>query len=77
MHIARQSIWVGLAFSGVAMVFASAGYITPVFGALLQEVIDVAVIFNALRASARPAGNSGAPGGASGVISAMPASAPS
>ncbi len=26
------------------------GFITPVEGALLQEVIDVAVIFNALRA---------------------------
>jgi cation transport ATPase len=32
------------------MLFASAGYIPPVMGALLQEVIDVAVILNALRA---------------------------
>lgn len=51
MRIARQSIWAGLAMSGVAMVFASLGLIAPAAGALLQEVIDVAVILNALRAS--------------------------
>ncbi len=51
MRIARQSIWVGLGLSGVAMLAASAGMITPVVGALLQEVIDVAVIVNALRTS--------------------------
>ena len=33
------------------MGFAAFGYIPPVLGALLQEVIDVAVIVNALRAS--------------------------
>jgi cation transport ATPase len=32
------------------MVFAAAGYIPPLAGALLQEGIDVAVILNALRA---------------------------
>jgi cation transport ATPase len=32
------------------MIAAALGYITPVQGALLQEVIDVAVILNALRA---------------------------
>ena len=52
MRIARQSIWVGLALSAVAMVFAAFGRIPPVAGALLQEGIDVAVILNALRASA-------------------------
>ena len=51
MRIARQSIWVGLGLSGVFMLVASAGMITPVVGALLQEVIDVAVILNALRTS--------------------------
>ena len=51
MRIARQSIWAGLVLSGVAMIFAAAGTIKPVIGALLQEVIDVAVILNALRAS--------------------------
>ena len=38
--------------SGIAMAAAGAGYIAPVVGALLQEGIDVAVILNALRASA-------------------------
>ncbi|NUQ50843.1 MAG: hypothetical protein HUU27_13120, partial [Phycisphaerae bacterium] len=51
MRIARQSIWVGLSLSGIAMVFAAFGQIEPVLGALLQEGIDVAVILNALRAS--------------------------
>jgi hypothetical protein len=32
------------------MIAAALGYLTPVQGALLQEVIDVAVILNALRA---------------------------
>jgi cation transport ATPase len=32
------------------MIAAAFGYITPVQGALLQEVIDVVVILNALRA---------------------------
>ena len=50
--LARQSIWVGLLLSGIAMAAAGAGYIAPVVGALLQEGIDVAVILNALRASA-------------------------
>ena len=52
MRIARQSIWVGLSLSMMAMVAAAAGHIPPVAGALLQEGIDVAVILNALRASA-------------------------
>jgi heavy metal translocating P-type ATPase len=51
MRIARQSIWVGLSLSVVAMLFASVGMIAPVMGAMLQEGIDVAVILNALRAS--------------------------
>lgn len=48
--IAQQSIVAGLALSGVAMIAAAFGLITPVEGALLQEGIDVAVILNALRA---------------------------
>ncbi|MEP6619621.1 MAG: heavy metal translocating P-type ATPase [bacterium] len=51
LHIARQSIWVGLVMSGVAMGVAAAGFIPPVIGAVLQEVLDVAVILNALRSS--------------------------
>ncbi len=48
--IARQSAVAGLVLSGGAMVLAALGYLAPVQGALLQEVIDVAVILNALRA---------------------------
>ncbi|MCA8971844.1 MAG: cadmium-translocating P-type ATPase, partial [Planctomycetes bacterium] len=48
--IARQSVFVGIAASVVAMGFAAAGTITPVAGALIQEAIDVIVILNALRA---------------------------
>ena len=51
MRVARQSILVGLGLSATAMVFAAAGAITPVAGAVLQEAIDVAVILNALRTS--------------------------
>ncbi|BCM20825.1 heavy metal translocating P-type ATPase [Mesorhizobium sp. J8] len=49
-RIAPQSIIVGLALSGAAMIAAAIGHITPVAGALLQEGIDIAVILNALRA---------------------------
>jgi heavy metal translocating P-type ATPase len=49
-RIARQSIGVGLALSAAAMVWAAAGGIAPIAGALMQEAIDVAVILNALRA---------------------------
>ena len=49
--VARQSIMAGLGLSAIAMVAASLGYIPPTVGAVLQEMIDVAVIANALRAS--------------------------
>ena len=48
--IALQSVIAGIGLSIIAMVAAALGYLPPVEGALLQEVIDVAVIFNALRA---------------------------
>jgi heavy metal translocating P-type ATPase len=48
--IALQSILSGMALSGVAMGFAAVGFLPPIAGALTQEVIDVAVILNALRA---------------------------
>ena len=50
LHIAKQSVIAGIGISLVAMGFAAAGYLPPVSGALLQEVIDVGVILNALRA---------------------------
>ncbi len=49
-RIALQSVAAGLGLSVLGMVAAAFGYLTPVQGALLQEVIDVAVILNALRA---------------------------
>jgi soluble P-type ATPase len=49
-RIALESVFVGMGLSLVAMVFAAAGYISPVAGAVLQEGIDVLVILNALRA---------------------------
>ncbi len=48
--IAVQSIVAGMAMSGLAMLAAAFGYLTPVAGAVTQEAIDVAVILNALRA---------------------------
>ena len=47
--IAMQSMTVGLALSGIGMIAAAFGGLTPVQGALAQEAIDVAVILNALR----------------------------
>lgn len=48
--IAMQSIVAGLGLSGLAMLVAAAGLLPPVAGAVTQELIDVAVILNALRA---------------------------
>ena len=61
--IAVQSMAVGMALSLAAMMAAAAGYLPPVWGAVLQEGIDVAVILNALRALGGP------------VPAAMPAAA--
>jgi heavy metal translocating P-type ATPase len=52
LRIAKQSILVGIGLSLLLMVIAVFGYIPPPLGAMLQEVIDVAVILNALRARA-------------------------
>jgi P-type E1-E2 ATPase len=49
-RIALQSVGLGIGLSVAAMIVAAFGYLPPVQGALLQEVIDVAVILNALRA---------------------------
>ena len=50
VQIAKQSIYVGLGASFIFMVIASFGVIPPTVGAVLQEIFDVAVILNALRA---------------------------
>ena len=54
LRIARQSIGVGLGLSVVAMIFAAFGFLAPAVGAAVQEVIDVAVILNALRSGREP-----------------------
>lgn len=65
-RIALQSVIAGIGLSVLGMIAAALGHVTPVQGAVLQEVIDVAVILNALRAlritphSAR-AGQTGTP----------------
>lgn len=52
--IAVQSVYVGIGLSVAGMIAAGLGHLTPVQGALFQEVIDVAVILNALRALQQP-----------------------
>jgi soluble P-type ATPase len=49
-RIAVQSIILGMGLSLLAMAAATLGWLAPVPAAVLQEVIDVAVILNALRA---------------------------
>ena len=50
IRIAKQSIYFGLGVSFILMVIASFGLIPPTIGALLQEILDVSVILNAIRA---------------------------
>jgi heavy metal translocating P-type ATPase len=48
--IAKQSILAGILISIVLMLIFATGRLKPIYGALLQEVVDIIVIFNALRA---------------------------
>ena len=50
-RIALESAVLGMALSAAGMGFAAAGLLSPVAGAVFQEVIDVLAIANALRAS--------------------------
>jgi cation transport ATPase len=61
MHISRrmrsialQSAVGGMALSVLGMLVAAVGYLPPVAGAVTQEIIDLVVVFNALRAAAPP-----------------------
>lgn len=47
--IALQSAIGGMILSVAGMIFAAGGFITPISGAILQEVIDLLAILNALR----------------------------
>ncbi len=60
-HIARRMRYIalqcaigGMALSIVGMLFAAAGYLPPVAGAVCQEVIDLFAILNAIRAAFVP-----------------------
>jgi len=52
--IALQSALGGMALSMAGMGFAAAGYLSPVQGAVCQEIIDVLAVLNALRAAWPP-----------------------
>jgi len=52
--IALQSAVGGMVLSLVGMGFAALGYVSPVAGAVIQEVIDVLAVLNALRAALPP-----------------------
>ncbi len=61
MHISRrmrsialQSAVGGMALSVIGMVFAATGQLSPVSGAITQEVIDILAVLNALRAAFAP-----------------------
>ncbi len=61
MHISRrmraialQSAVGGMALSVLGMLLAAGGHLSPVAGAIAQEIIDVIVVLNALRAAFPP-----------------------
>jgi heavy metal translocating P-type ATPase len=61
MHISRrmriialQSAVGGMALSVLGMLFAATGHLSPVSGAIAQEIIDVMAVLNALRAAFPP-----------------------
>jgi heavy metal translocating P-type ATPase len=51
--IAKQSILIGIGLSITLMLVFSTGKFPPLYGAIIQELVDVVVIFNALRAHGR------------------------
>ncbi len=61
MHISRrmrvialQSAVGGMTLSVIGMIFAASGHLSPVSGAITQEVIDILAVLNALRAAFPP-----------------------
>lgn len=51
-RIAKQSIFVGIGLSVLLMIVFATGRFEPIHGAAIQELVDIIVIFNALRAHA-------------------------
>jgi cation transport ATPase len=52
--IALQSAIGGMVLSMLGMGFAATGHLSPVAGAITQEVIDILAVLNALRAAFPP-----------------------
>ena len=52
--LAEQSAIGGMLLSGVGMIFAAAGLLSPVAGAVAQEAIDLVAVLNALRTARQP-----------------------
>lgn len=69
LRLARQSVAVGMGLSVLAMVAAALGALSPIQGAVVQEIIDVTVILNALRAL-RDGTRTTVPGGAGDALAA-------
>jgi heavy metal translocating P-type ATPase len=59
-RVALQAIGIGMGLSGLAMVVAAAGWLSPLAGALVQEAVDVFAILYALTAL-RPGAEEQAP----------------
>lgn len=53
-RIALESAIGGMALSGIGMAFAAAGMLSPVAGAVAQELIDLIAVLNALRTARQP-----------------------
>jgi cation transport ATPase len=53
-RVALQSAIGGMALSGVGMGFAALGLLSPVAGAVTQELIDLVAVSNALRTAGQP-----------------------
>ncbi len=60
-QVALQSAVGGMALSTVGMVFAAFGVLAPVAGAVVQEVIDLVAVLNALRTAAPISSDFGEP----------------
>ena len=54
-RVALQSAIGGMLLSGVGMLFAAFGLLSPVAGAVAQEAIDLVAVLNALRTARQPA----------------------
>jgi len=53
-RIALQSAVGGMGLSVLGMIAAAAGYLPPISGAVMQELIDLAAVLNALRVARQP-----------------------